>query len=159
MLAEPPRGSQAERAWSPRVLDFPLFSRGLFLCSTRSWHSWLRPWALPAGQDEDGIRHPGDPDLQSGQSRPLPCPGLTVHPLPSLGPPHLLFPLSGTASLLCWPHQLFTLQCGGHLLREAHRVVCPPQLLNPGTELSWVPVPLLRWATLSVSLTTQAWAS
>lgn len=31
--------------------------------------------------DEDGIRHPGDPDLQSGQTRPLPGPGLTVHPL------------------------------------------------------------------------------
>ena len=109
--------------------------------------------------DEDGIRHPGDPDLQSGQSHPLLGPGLTVHPLPSPGPPHLLFPLSGTASLLSWPHRLFTLQCGGHLLREAHRVVCPPQLLSPGTELSWVPVPLLRWATLSVSLTIQAWAS
>lgn len=50
MLAEPPRGSQAERAWSPRVLAFSLFSRGVFLCSTRSWHSWVRHWALPPQQ-------------------------------------------------------------------------------------------------------------
>lgn len=44
-----------------RVLAFSLFSRGVFFCSTRSWCSWVRPWALPPRQDD--VRHPGDPDL------------------------------------------------------------------------------------------------
>lgn len=80
---------------------------------------------------DDGVRHPGAPIsslvrlarcwVLDTLSPPTPPP-----PDPLLAPVHLPFPLPGTLSLPCWPHQLFILQRCEHLHREAHHAMRPP---------------------------------
>ena len=98
---------------------------------------------------DDGVRHPGAPI--SSLVRPARCRVLDtlsppLPPPPRLAPLHLPFALPGTLSLLCWPHQLFILQCCGHLLREARHVTRPPAPA-PSAELNCVQVPRLRWGS------------